>query len=116
MKMRIIQGGLLAVLLAVTLGCATLEIAGHKYIMRGSILDVTDGTAYLCIGTEEGAEVGQEFTVYRYTRVYGRQARGVYYKVETVGKVKITQTESHMASAKILSGNVEKSDVVELNP
>jgi hypothetical protein len=117
MKKRTVWNVLLVLLFATTMGCATLESAGHKYVMRGSVLDVSDGTAYLCIGTEQGAKVGQEFTVYRYIRMIGYpKGKHPAYRTETVGRVKITNTESHMATAKILTGDVKEKDVVELNP
>ena len=117
MKKRNVLYMLLVFLFAMSTGCATLESAQHKYVMRGSVLDVSDGTAYVCLGTDQGAKVGQEFTVYRYVRTApapkGQQPQ---YKVETVGRVKITETESHMANAKILNGDVKVNDVVELSP
>jgi len=116
MKMRTVLNVLLVILFATSMGCATLESAEHKYIMRGSVLDVSDGTAFICIGTEQGAKVGQEFTVYRYLRMYtSSKVQEPTYSVENVGKVQITKTESHMANVKILSGDVKQNDVVELN-
>ncbi len=53
----------LAVLLFSAAGCATMESAGHKYIMRGQVLEVAGDEAYLCIGSEDGARVGQELAV-----------------------------------------------------
>jgi len=100
----------LVILLMVT-GCATMEAARHEYLMRGSVLDVQDGTAYLCLGTEQGAKVGQVFTVSRYVHIAG--SRGGY-NVEYVGTIKITEVESHMAYAKILTGDVKANDVVDL--
>jgi len=117
MKKRSVLYVLLVFLFAMSTGCATLESAQHKYIMRGSVLEVTDGTAFLCIGTEQGAKVGQEFTVYRYVRTaVAPKTQQPQYKVETVGRVKITETESHMAHARILNGDVKEQDIVELNP
>ena len=118
MKKRNVLYMLLVFLFAMSTGCATLESAQHKYIMRGSVLDVSDGTAYVCLGTDQGAKVGQEFTVYRYVKTAAPAPKGQQpqYKVETVGRVKITATESHMAHAKILNGDVKEKDVVELSP
>ncbi len=39
------------VILLAAMGCATMETAGHKYLMRGQVLEAKDGTAYLCLGT-----------------------------------------------------------------
>ena len=115
MKMRNVMNVLFVILFATSMGCATMESAGHKYVMRGSVLDVSDGTAYVCLGTDQGAKVGQEFTVYRYIKAYTSSKQEPTYKVENVGKVQITKTESHMANVKILNGDVKQNDVVELN-
>ena len=110
MKNGMVVSTLLMILLMV-MGCATLEAARHEYLMRGSVLDVENGTAYLCLGTEQGAKVGQEFTVHRYVGIPG--SRGGYH-VEYVGSIKITEVQSHMAYAKILTGDVKANDVVDL--
>jgi hypothetical protein len=98
-------------------GCATLETAGHKYVMRGQILEVTDGLAYLCVGSKDGAAVGQQLTVYRFVRTTPPFPKNVqpYFKREEAGKIRITEIiDEHMATAKILSGDVKVNDVVEL--
>ena len=110
MKNGMVVSTLLVILLMV-IGCATMEAARHEYLMRGSVLDVQDGTAYLCLGTEQGAKVGQVFTVHRYVHTPG--SRGGY-NVDYVGSVKIMKVESHMAYAKILTGDVKANDVVDL--
>ena len=115
MKMRTCLSALLVILFATSMGCATLETAKHAYIMRGSVLEVTDGTAYICLGSDQGAKVGQELTVQRYVRTGASPKGGApSYRVETVGTVKITETESHMANAKILTGDVKENDIVDL--
>jgi hypothetical protein len=102
----------LLVILLLVMGCATMEAARHEYLMRGSVLDVQDGTVYLCLGTAQGAKVGQDFTVRRYVHIPG--SRGGY-NVDYVGTVKITEVQTHMAWAKILTGDVKANDVVNLN-
>ena len=100
-----------AVILA---GCASMQAARHNYIMRGSILEVTDDTAYLCIGSADGAQVGQEFTVYKFHRV-SSQRTGGYERINT-GRVRITEiVDEHMANAKIISGEAKVNYIVELN-
>ena len=37
------------------------------------------------------------------------------YRINHVGKVRITEIETHMAHATIVSGDVKANDVVELN-
>jgi hypothetical protein len=119
MRKSAIVNVFLAILFLVTAGCATMQSAGHKYFMKGQILDVSDGVAYLCIGSAEGAKEGQEFAVYRHTKLPfsgGKQASPSY-KREEVGSVKITQVvEEHYAKANILRGNIKENDVAELAP
>ena len=108
------------VILLIAMGCATvwaqgpLETMRHRVFMRGQILDVEGGTAYLCLGTEQGAKVGDVLTVRRYVSIGG--ARGGRYRVDNIGTVQITEVFSHMANAKILKGDVKIHDVVDLNP
>lgn len=117
MKKRTLLQAILMIFIATTMGCATLGSAGHKYVMRGSVLEVNDGIAYVCLGTEQGAKVGQEFMVYRYVKApTAPKTQPPQYRVDAVGRVKIIETESHMAQARILNGDVKENDVVELNP
>jgi len=110
------------VILLIAMGCATvwaqgpLETMRHKVFMRGQILDVQGGTAYLCLGTEQGAKVGDVLMVRRYVRVGGGARGGGRYRVDDIGTVQITEVFSHMANAKILKGDVKVHDVVDLNP
>jgi hypothetical protein len=117
MRLKTAANTILAVLLFVTAGCATLETAGHKYVMRGQILEVTDGMAYLCIGSADGAQVGQEYAVYKYIKSPNSNPKSVqpYYKREKSGTVKILEIlNEHMAKAKVLAGHAETNNVVEL--
>lgn len=118
MKPRVMGHGtvvsVLLVILLAAMGCATLGPAGHQYLMRGQVLEVNGGTAYLCLGSEQGAKVGQVFTVRRYVSMGGRGGQPQY-RVDRVGTVKITGVETHMANAQIVSGDVKANDVVELN-
>lgn len=88
--------------------------------MRGQVLDVVKGEAYLCIGSKDGAQVGQELAVYRHTKLSTTwvSTEGVpiqQYKREKVGMLKIKQiVDIHYATATVLSGNVLVHDVAEL--
>ena len=102
-------------LVAASAGFGSLESLRHKYIMRGQILEVNGDTVYLCIGSADGAQVGQELTVYRYERTGSMSPKpSLRYKRETVGKVRIKEIDEHMARANIVSGKVRQHDVVEL--
>ena len=111
--------GLLAILFIVTAGCATMSTVEHKYFMKGQVLHVSDGEAYLCIGSAEGAKAGQEFPVYRYIMRPGAGPKQTTpsFKREAAGSVKITQVvDVHYARATILSGDIKVNDVAELAP
>ncbi len=97
-------------------GCATLPSVEHKYVMRGQILEVNGPDAYLCIGSEDGARVGQELTVYRFERTGNLSSKpSQRYKRVELGKLRITEiVDMHMANAKIISGEAREHDVVEL--
>ena len=122
MKPKVMKHGtvvsMLLVILLAGMCCPTVgtgqpfEAARHKFFMRGQVLEVADGKVYLCLGTEQGAQVGQVFTVTRYVNIGG--ARGGHYRIDPVGTVKITEVESHMAWAKIITGDVKVHDVVDL--
>lgn len=99
-------------------GCAGLEGAGHKYLMRGQILEVSGDAAYLCVGAKDGARVGQELSVYKFTKQSSHpKPQGLKFKKEKTGIVQITGIQDeHMATAKIISGRVKQHYIVELAP
>ncbi len=91
------------------ISCATVY---HGYLMKGSIVDASDSEVYLCIGSKDGAAVGQELNVYKIIRV--TRARPTFRR-EYAGKVKITEIiDEHFAKATVISGKAEKDDIVEL--
>jgi hypothetical protein len=105
------------IFLAATAGHASLESAGHKYIMRGQILEVTGDMVYLCIGSSEGAQVGQEYAVVKFIKVPNPNSKSPwpYFNREEAGVVKITEiVDEHMARAKIVSGVAKENYMVEL--
>ena len=118
MEKKIVAGTLLMAFLAVVAGCATMESAGHKYLMSGQILDVTDGTVYLCIGSKDGAEVGQELTVYKFERAVNpnpKYSAQPYFVKMKAGKIKIVEiVGEHMATAKVLTGEIKVNYVADL--
>lgn len=115
MKTKFIIATLSIIMFSLISGCATFETAKHKYIMRGQILESTDEGLYLCIGSADGAEVGQEYKVYKFVRMSEtKSARPNYIKKET-GKVKITEiVDEHYAKARILTGEARENYIVEL--
>jgi hypothetical protein len=118
MGMKAVNSALLAILVVIMAGCATMESAGHKYLMKGQILDVADNAAYLCIGSKDGAEVGQEYGVYKFVRAVNpnpKYAAQPYFRREKAGKIKITEiVDEHMAKATVTAGVVKANDFAEL--
>jgi hypothetical protein len=101
-------------------GCAAMEGAYHRHIMRGQVLEVTGNEVCLCIGSNDGARVGQELTVVRFERGRasgGMKGSGADYKFKRidVGLVKIAAiVDAHYATATVMSGTVRENDTVEL--
>ena len=117
MRKRSFTRALLLICLLALGGCAGLQSVEHQYIMRGQVLEVDDGMAYLCIGKNDGAQVGQELTVYRFLRSSSPNVKvqKYYFKKEKIGSVKIEDIfDEHYSHAKILTGHVKVNDVVEL--
>jgi hypothetical protein len=117
MERKMVIGILSVMFFVVLAGCADMQSMKHGYVMRGQILEMTGDTAYLCIGSADGAQVGQEFAVYKFEiaeKQSSAQRFGRYNKVET-GRVRITEiVDEHMANAKVISGEAKVHDVVEL--
>ncbi len=89
--------------------CATVY---HGYLMKGSIIEASNSDVYLCIGSKDGASVGQELDVYKIIRVTRARPN---FRREYTGKVKITEIiDEHFAKATVISGRAEKDDIVEL--
>lgn len=116
MKPHFIAVSLSIVALLFMTSCASVQKAEHKYNMRGSILESTGDEVYLCIGSADGAEVGQEFNVYKFIKIprAGKSTPQTFLREET-GKVQITEiVDVHYAKAKILQGEAKENYIVEL--
>lgn len=88
----------------------------HSVFMAGSVIEATADGIYLCIGTREGATVGQRLEVVRVTREPGiNPKQGARFKWTKVGAVRIDAVvEEHFAEATVTSGEVKKGDIVRL--
>ncbi len=101
--------------LMLIISCAPLQRqVYHGTLMKGSIIETSDTGVYLCIGKKDGASVGQELDVYKYTSASVAKG-GPTFKGELTGKVKITEIiDEHYAKATIISGKAEKNSIVQL--
>lgn len=112
---------LIAVLMATVLStaaCSTMQGAGHQYLMRGQVVEVTGSEAVVCVGSRDGAKVSQELTAYKLvsSNVGGPKNPTRWEKVR-VGTVRIEQVvDEHFARAKVTSGEIQVNNVVELKP
>ncbi|MBI5593574.1 MAG: hypothetical protein HY881_24240 [Deltaproteobacteria bacterium] len=116
MKSNFMIMSLTIIALSIITSCASVETARHEYIMRGQVLESTRDGIYLCIGSADGAEVGQEFKVYKFERMQDLKPMQPNYKREETGTVKITEiVDEHYAKAKVLTGEVKVNYLVELH-
>jgi hypothetical protein len=116
MKKRALISVLSAMLFVFLTSGVSMAGVYHGHIMKGSVLEVNGDTATICIGTADGAKVGQELTVYKFEKKEKQTETGggPFDRIKT-GKVKITKIfDEHMANAKVLSGTVEANNIVEL--
>ena len=88
----------------------------HEYVMRGQVLEAEAGTLVVCVGEQDGAQVGQVLNVVRHVRVAGASKKsGPRYRRESVGSVRITGLfDGHYADAKVVAGDAKIHDTVEL--
>lgn len=101
--------------LLLTSGCASMGTAYHKYVMRGQILEVTGDEVYLCIGSRDGARVGDELEVVKFSSAGGNPKAGPMFRRDKTGMVRITAiVDEHYARATIISGRAGANSVVEL--
>ena len=84
--------------------------------MRGQILEATDEGVYLCIGSADGAKVGQEFKVYKFVKMSELRPKQANFKREETGTIKITEiVDEHYAKARRLTGEAKENYIVELH-
>lgn len=88
------------------------RVSGYAGIRRSPdrVLEVSASTAYLCVGSNDGAQTGQELTVYRFDKIPNPNTKSTapLFKKQEIGKIKILEiVDEHMVIDKILSGNVK---------
>lgn len=113
------RNGLTYALLAMVVviaGCANLQSAEHKYLMRGQIVEVDNNRAYVCVGSADGARVGQNVKVQHASRQTGSSKQVPAYRLETTGRAEITEiVNEHFAWATLTSGTMLAYDQIELD-
>lgn len=95
-------------------GCATMQKSYHSAFMRGSIIESAGADVYLCVGSADGAQVGQEMDVYRVDSKFDHKSGQWNFTRVPTGKIRITQiVDEHFAKASIISGAVAKNEIAE---
>lgn len=88
---------------------------GHTFFMRGTVVRAAGDQLVVCIGREDGAQPGQELTVYRVSEhPHGPKGPPMFQRKE-VGTVRIHGViDEHFANATVVSGRIKRNDIVEL--
>lgn len=88
----------------------------HGLMMRGQILEAESGSVVVCVGKQDGAEVGQVLDVVRHVRITARGKNATSrFRRDDVGTVKITSLfDEHYATAVVVKGSPKLNDTVEL--
>lgn len=88
---------------------------GHSVFMRGTVVRAAGDDLVVCIGSADGAEAGQELTVYRVSeQPHGPKGPPIFQRTQ-VGTVRIHGViDEHFANASVVSGTVKRHDIVEL--
>lgn len=118
MRIRFNLIAVLASVLLATSACSSMQGARHEYLMRGQVVEISGSKAVVCIGSKDGAQVGQELVAYKVVaRSSGGSAKSPpRWERVKVGSVRIEQViDEHFATAQVISGPVEVNHVVELN-
>ena len=109
----------LAIASAAMLGTAPAFASGigHSFFMRGSIVAEQAQGKVVCIGSEDGATVGQVLEVYRAVFHPGPSGKGFGppFHREPVGHVRINHVyDGHFAHVSVVDGAPAVNDIVEL--
>lgn len=115
MKKKIIGMATLVLIGGLTLNCATGSAIYHGGLMKGSVISATGNEGVICIGSKDGAEVGQVWNTVRIeTQGTGKTSKFIWVPS---GSVKIVEIiDEHFAKVSVVDGKLEKGYVAELQP
>jgi len=104
----------LVVFAVVLTGCANSDFS-HEYLMRGQVVSASSEQIVVCVGKDDGAEVGQELTAYRFFETNNSGEGDDIFEKRSVGTIRIEKIiDSHFARVSVLKGEIKKFDMVEL--
>ncbi|WP_299975584.1 hypothetical protein [uncultured Pseudoteredinibacter sp.] len=114
MSNKMVRAFFLVIFVGSLTACGTTQLY-HEYLARGQVVGVDSNEVVVCIGSSDGAKVGQGLQVYRYIWEGAEEEGNDDYRKEFVGNVEITTiVNEHFARAKVSAGDVRKHDMVEL--
>lgn len=89
---------------------------GHSWFMRGSIVAEDATGKVVCIGSDDGATVGQVLVAYRVVPNLGpSKGTGPNFRRERTGHVRIDHVfDAHFAHVSVVDGVPAVHDIVEL--
>lgn len=98
-----------------TLNCATGSAIYHGGLMKGSVVSATGNEGVICIGSKDGAEVGQVWNTVR-VEIQGTGKTSKFMWLPA-GSVKIVEIiDEHFAKVTVVDGKLEKGYVAEMKP
>jgi hypothetical protein len=109
--------------ISIAIGSAVLTAAsasaadiGHSFFMKGSIIAEQAEGKVVCIGSKDGATVGQVLAVYRMVRHPGPSKGAVpTFHRKPAGHVRIDHVyDAHFAHVSVVDGSPAVHDIVEL--
>ena len=84
-------------------------------IMRGTVVEKSEGVVTVCVGRADGAKLGQQLAVVRIMPTGIGAKGGSAWRMRDVGRVQLDEiVDDHFARATVLSGDPQKNDLVEL--
>lgn len=120
MNTRLLKTAVMTSMLLGLSACSSLQGVGHKYLMRGQVVELAGNEAVICIGSADGAQVSQELTAYKLVNkspAGGPGKNPPRWERVNVGTVRVVEVlDEHFAKAQVTSGKVAVGDVVELIP
>lgn len=105
---------IMAILTVIISACSSAQFS-HEYLMKGQVVSIKNNNVVVCIGTADGATVGQRLDAYRFVTGENNEEGTNYFKKTRIGHVKISKIiNKHFARASIIDGDVQKNDMLEL--
>jgi ribosomal protein S6E (S10) len=105
-----------ALLLAAPAIAHDADHADHMGAMVGTVVGTDKTGPVVCIGSSDGAKVGQLLEVYHVSAHVGPNKSGIpMYHRQLVGHVRIDHVfDEHFAHVRVTDGRVLQNDIVEL--